>query len=72
MERLDSPEAKGIFAFFSRTSPKSAEDEEKDRKERDKAFAEKVLCIYAQKWKGGGPKLGGPPLPPGAGQCEVL
>ena len=38
MERLASSEGKGIRAFFS---PKSAEDAEKQRKEREKAFAEK-------------------------------
>ena len=33
MERLASPEAKGIRAFFS---PKSAEDVENEQKEREK------------------------------------
>ena len=41
MERLDKPEAKGILAFLGSTPPKSAEDAEKERKEREKAFAEK-------------------------------
>ena len=41
MERLDKPEAKGILAFLGSTPPKSAEDAEKERKEREKASAEK-------------------------------
>ena len=41
MERLDSPEAKGIRAFFVSTPPKSAQDVEKERSEREKASAEK-------------------------------
>ena len=45
MERLGSPEAKGIFAFFSRTPPKSAEDEEKERKEGD--LVGKLWASYA-------------------------
>ncbi len=41
MERLEKPEAKGILAFLSSTPPKSAENAEKEREEREKASAEK-------------------------------
>ena len=39
MERLDKPEAKGILAFLGSTPPKSAEDAEKERKERESPLA---------------------------------
>ena len=46
MERLDKPEAKGILAFLGSTPPKSAEDAEKERKEREKASAEKRASTH--------------------------
>ena len=36
MERLGTPEAKGIRSFLGRAKPKSAEDEEKEQREREK------------------------------------
>ena len=54
MERLDKPEAKGILAFLGSTPPKSAEDAEKERKEREKASAEKRAEVEHK--KDGGPK----------------
>ena len=45
MERLEKPEAKGILAFLSSTPPKSAENAEKEREEREKASAEKFFRV---------------------------